>query len=108
MTLQDHNAWKKFVVELFNDEDGRTHLYGVANHMLVVDHYDNGMGFDKYYPDVTIDYPNLAGIQLEAKPSETGEVRFLLLKDVKYEVQVPEPAFLGLLALCGLVFLRKR
>ena len=107
MTLQDHNAWKKFVIELFNDEEGKTHIYGVANHMLVVDHYDNGMGFDKYYPNVTIGYPNYAGIQLEAKPNETDEPRFLLLKDVKYEVQVPEPAFLGLLALCGLVFLRK-
>ena len=108
MTLQDHNAWKKFVIELFNDEEGKTHIYGVANHMLVVDHYDNGMGFDKYYPDVTIGYPNYAGIQLEAKPNETGDARFLLLKDVKYEVQVPEPAFLGLLALVGLAFLRKR
>jgi hypothetical protein len=76
--------------------------------MLVVDHYDNGMGFDKYYPDVTIDYPNMAGIQLEAKPNETGEPRFLLLKDVKYEVQVPEPAVIGLLLLTGLAFLRKR
>ena len=107
MTLQDHNAWKKFVIELFNDEEGKTHIYGVANHMLVVDHYDNGMGFDKYYPDVTIGYPNYAGIQLEALPQETEEPRFLLLKNVKYEVQVPEPAFLGLLALFGLAFLRK-
>ncbi|MBR5945767.1 PEP-CTERM sorting domain-containing protein [bacterium] len=30
------------------------------------------------------------------------------MKNVKYEVVVPEPAFLGLLALCGLAFLRKR
>lgn len=108
MTLGDHNAWKKFVIELFNDEEGKTHLYGVANHMLVVDHYDNGMGFDKYYPDVTIDYPNMAGIQLEAKPNETGEPRFLLLKDVKYEVQVPEPFGLVLLTLAVPALLRKR
>lgn len=108
MTLSDHNSWKKYVIQLFNDEEGKTHLYGAASHMLTVDYYDHGMGFDKYYPDVTIDYPNYAGVQLEALPQETAEPRFLLLKNVKYEVVVPEPAFLGLLALCGLAFLRKR
>ena len=101
--------WMRYIMEIENDETG---LNAIVKYAKVrndsLDYQSYGINFATVCEDITIPSPSYAGVMEQSfgwdkdpsNPDNHIPNRYLLLKELKVEVVLPEP---GLLALLGLL-----
>jgi hypothetical protein len=99
--------WINICMTIAYDEEGGAYLESVSmkNDSNAVDRR-NGLCWSHYYDTTMPAAPDAVGVQVQGWPNFNG--RYAKVDYFKVEYAAPEPAFLGLLALVGLAFLRKQ
>ena len=99
--------WITTRMTIVYDEDGGAYLESVSmSNDADAGTKRNGLCWSHYYDTTMPDAPDSVGVQVQGWPGFDG--RYAKVDYLKVEYASPEPAFLGLLALVGLAFLRKR
>lgn len=101
-----YSDWIDFMVTVAYDGEGGAYLESAVLNNAKDATKRQGLRWCGYFDTTMPGAPDSAGIQVQGWDNFGG--RFAGIKYLKIEYAAPEPAFLGLLALAGLAFLRKR
>ena len=101
-----YNDWINFMVTVAYDEEGNAYYESAVLNNAKDVTKRQGLRWCEYFDTTMPGAPDSAGIQVQGWSGFDG--RYALIDYFKIEYAAPEPAFLGLLALCGLAILRKR
>jgi hypothetical protein len=106
---KDNSPWNDWVttrVTIAYDEEGGAYLESTSMTNDKNPANRNGLCWSSYYDTTMPAAPDAVGVQVQGWPNFDG--RYAKVEYFKVEYAAPEPAFLGLLALVGLAFLRKQ
>ena len=101
-----YNDWINFMVTVAYDEEGSAYYESAVLNNAKDITKRQGLRWCEYFDTTMPGAPDSAGIQVQGWDNFHG--RYAGIKYLKIEYAAPEPAFLGLLALVGLAFLRKQ
>ena len=101
-----YNDWITTCMTIGYDEDGNAYLESVWLNNIKDNSKRQGLKWGYYYDTTMPAAPDAVGVQVQGWPNFAG--RYADVEYFKVEYAAPEPAFLGLLALVGLAFLRKQ
>lgn len=106
MESTPYNTFVETTMTITCDEEGTPALDSIAMRHDSDQNNKWGLKWSQYFDTTLSEFPNTLAFQVQGWNDFDG--RYLTLSNVKVEYAAPEPAFLGLLALAGLAFLRKR
>ena len=106
MENSPYQDWITTCMTIGYDDEGGAYLESVWLNNDKDESKRQGLQWGYYYDTTMPDAPDSVGVQVQGWPGFDG--RYAKVDYFKVEYAAPEPAFLGLLALFGLAFLRKQ